>query len=76
MNIPTKTFTKHPARLAERGRPRSSTRSSPGHEITDGELAAADPYEQLAASKRIAAMLASGKQAWLYVDGRSATEAS
>jgi hypothetical protein len=76
MNVPTKTSTKHAARLAGRGRPRSSTRSSPEHEITDAELAAADRYEQLAAHKRIAAMLASGKQAWLYVDGRSATEAS
>ena len=41
-------------------------------EITDAELAAADQYEQLAAYKRIAAMLASGKQAWVYVDARSA----
>jgi gamma-glutamylcyclotransferase (GGCT)/AIG2-like uncharacterized protein YtfP len=35
-------------------------------EITDAELAAADQYEQLAAYKRVAAMLASGKQAWVY----------
>ena len=41
-------------------------------EITDAELAAADQYEQLAAYKRIAAMLVSGKQAWVYVDARSA----
>ena len=41
-------------------------------EITDAELAAADRYEQLAAYKRVAAMLASGKQAWVYVDARSA----
>ncbi len=41
-------------------------------EITDTELAAADQYEKLAAYIRIAAMLASGKQAWLYVDARSA----
>jgi|SRR6185295_11313088 len=41
-------------------------------EITDAELAAADQYEKLAAYIRIAAMLASGKQAWLYVDARSA----
>jgi len=41
-------------------------------EITDAELAAADQYEQLAAYKRVAAMLASGKQAWVYVDARSA----
>lgn len=41
-------------------------------EITDAELAAADRYEQTAAYKRIAATLASGKRAWLYVDARSA----
>src|SRR4249919_1330685 len=35
-------------------------------EITDAELAAADEYEKLAAYIRIAAMLASGKRAWLY----------
>ena len=32
-------------------------------EITDAELAAADQYEQVAAYKRIAVILASGKQA-------------
>jgi gamma-glutamylcyclotransferase (GGCT)/AIG2-like uncharacterized protein YtfP len=41
-------------------------------EITDAELAAADRYEQLAAYKRITAMLVSGKRAWVYVDSRSA----
>jgi gamma-glutamylcyclotransferase (GGCT)/AIG2-like uncharacterized protein YtfP len=40
-------------------------------EITDAELAAADQYERLAAYKRVAAMLASGKQAWVYVDARA-----
>jgi gamma-glutamylcyclotransferase (GGCT)/AIG2-like uncharacterized protein YtfP len=45
-------------------------------EITDAELAAADQYEQLAAYQRVAAMLASGKQAWVYVDARSAPGAS
>lgn len=40
-------------------------------EITDAELAAADRYEELAAYKRIAATLASGKQAWVYVDACS-----
>ena len=44
-------------------------------EITDAELSAADEYEKLAAYIRIAAMLASGKRAWLYVDARSAPEA-
>lgn len=45
-------------------------------EITDAELAAADQYEQRAAYTRVAAMLASGKQAWVYVDARSAPRAS
>ena len=44
-------------------------------EITDAELAAADRYEQVAAYKRVVAKLASGKQAWVYVDSRSAREA-
>jgi hypothetical protein len=41
-------------------------------EITDAELAAADRYEALAAYKRVAAVLASGKKAWVYVDARTA----
>ena len=41
-------------------------------EITDAELSTADRYEQVAAYIRIAATLASGKQAWVYVDARSA----
>jgi gamma-glutamylcyclotransferase (GGCT)/AIG2-like uncharacterized protein YtfP len=45
-------------------------------EITDAELAAADQYERLAEYKRIAAMLASGQQAWVYVDARSAPGAT
>jgi gamma-glutamylcyclotransferase (GGCT)/AIG2-like uncharacterized protein YtfP len=45
-------------------------------EIADAQLAAADQYEQCAAYKRVAAMLASGKQAWVYVDARSAPGAS
>ena len=45
-------------------------------DITDAELAAADQYEQLAAYKRVAATLASGKQAWVYADARSAPGAS
>jgi gamma-glutamylcyclotransferase (GGCT)/AIG2-like uncharacterized protein YtfP len=40
-------------------------------EITDDELARADEYE-VAAYKRVTAMLASGKQAWVYVDARYA----
>jgi hypothetical protein len=40
-------------------------------EITDAELARADRYE-VDAYRRVAAMLASGKQAWVYVDARFA----
>ena len=39
-------------------------------------LAVADHYEQLVAHRRVAAMLASGKQAWVYVEARSAQGAS
>jgi hypothetical protein len=39
-------------------------------EVSEVELAAADRYEKIANHHRIAATLASGKQAWLYVDGR------
>jgi gamma-glutamylcyclotransferase (GGCT)/AIG2-like uncharacterized protein YtfP len=41
-------------------------------EVSDAELAAADRYEQVANYKRVAATLASGKRAWLYVDARTA----
>jgi gamma-glutamylcyclotransferase (GGCT)/AIG2-like uncharacterized protein YtfP len=37
-------------------------------EITDVELASADHYERLGGYKRIPANLASGKQAWVYVE--------
>lgn len=40
-------------------------------EITDAELAAADRYEALAAYRRIVGTLASGKEAWVYIDARS-----
>jgi len=39
-------------------------------EVTNAELAAADQYEQVATYKRVAAMLASGKRAWVYIDAR------
>jgi hypothetical protein len=42
-------------------------------EITDVELAAADEYE-VAAYKRIAVVLASGLDAWVYVDARYAPD--
>ena len=41
-------------------------------EITETELAAADRYEKPAAYRRISVILASGKQAWVYVEARSA----
>ncbi|MGH7468867.1 MAG: gamma-glutamylcyclotransferase family protein [Longimicrobiales bacterium] len=38
-------------------------------EVSDSELANADQYEP-AGYKRISALLASGKQAWVYADAR------
>jgi gamma-glutamylcyclotransferase (GGCT)/AIG2-like uncharacterized protein YtfP len=40
-------------------------------EITAAELTLADEYEQAAAYRRIAVMLASGKEAWVYVHASS-----
>jgi gamma-glutamylcyclotransferase (GGCT)/AIG2-like uncharacterized protein YtfP len=37
-------------------------------EVTDADLAAADRYEERASYARIAGTLASGKDAWVYVD--------
>lgn len=45
-------------------------------EISDAELAAADVFEQRAAYTRVCARLASGKQAWVYVEARSAPSAA
>jgi gamma-glutamylcyclotransferase (GGCT)/AIG2-like uncharacterized protein YtfP len=36
-------------------------------EISDAELASVDAYEATFSYKRVAAMLASGRQAWVYV---------
>lgn len=44
-------------------------------DVTDAELAAADEYEARADYVRIAVTLASGREAWVYVDGRSAPRA-
>ena len=41
-------------------------------EVTDAELASVDAYEAAFSYKRVAAMLASGRQAWVYVDARHA----
>lgn len=43
-------------------------------EITDAELAAADRYERLGAYERVTGTLASGRQAWVYLDAGSARE--
>ena len=37
-------------------------------EITEADLSSADQYEQRASFARVAGTLASGKQAWVYVD--------
>jgi predicted acetyltransferase len=44
-------------------------------DVTDADLAAADAFERPADYRRIAATLASGKRAWLYVHASSATPA-
>jgi gamma-glutamylcyclotransferase (GGCT)/AIG2-like uncharacterized protein YtfP len=44
-------------------------------EITDAELARADQYE-VAAYKRVAVVLVSGKEAWVYVDARPPSAAA
>ena len=65
----------HHANVTFNGRSDSRVRGA-AFEITDVELAAADAYEQLAGYVRIAAVLASGKQAWVYLDARTAPGAS
>lgn len=65
----------HHANVTFNGRSDSRVRGTV-FEITEAELAAADQYEQVAAYKRIPARLASGAQAWVYVDGRSAPGAA
>lgn len=65
----------HHANALFNGRNESRVRGTV-FEITAAELEAADKYEQIAAYKRIAARLASGKQAWVYVEARTAPEVS
>jgi hypothetical protein len=43
-------------------------------EITDAELAGVDEYEAAFSYKRVAAMLASGRQAWVYVHAHGASK--
>lgn len=45
-------------------------------EITDAELASVDEYEAAFLYKRVAAMLASGRKACVYVDALSAPDGS
>lgn len=42
-------------------------------DVSDAELAAADKCEAAFFYKRVAATLASGKRAWVYVDAQTAT---
>lgn len=65
----------HHANVTFNGR-QDSRVSGTAFEITDAELAAADLYEQRAAYKRMAVMLASGQQAWVFVDARSGPEST
>ena len=58
----------HYANVTFNGRNDSRVRGTV-FEISDAELAKADQYEP-AGYKRISAMLASGKQAWVYADAR------
>jgi len=61
----------HHANATFNGRTESSV-SGTTFEITDAELAAADEYERPAGYTRIIATLASGKQAWVYIEASSA----
>jgi hypothetical protein len=65
----------HHANVTFNGRTDSRVRGTV-FEVTDAELAAADRFEEPAAYTRIAAMLASGKRAWVYVERRSMPGAS
>jgi hypothetical protein len=71
--VATSGKTHHPI-VKFNGRPESRV-SGTVFEITDEELANADRYE-VAAYTRVAAVLASGKKAWVYVDARFAPGAS
>lgn len=56
----------HHANVTFNGR-RDACVSGMAFEVSDEELAAVDRYEEAAAYKRIAAVLASGRRAWVYV---------
>jgi len=59
----------HHANVKFNGR-KDSRVSGTVFEVTDVELAAADQYELPAAYQRIAVVLASGKESWVYVSAR------
>jgi gamma-glutamylcyclotransferase (GGCT)/AIG2-like uncharacterized protein YtfP len=63
--VSTSGKTHHP-NVTFNGRPDSRVTGT-AFEITDAELASADHYETLGGYQRIGVVLASGKQAWLYV---------
>ena len=72
--VTARTGRTHHANVVFNGRAESRVQGTV-YEVTEAELAAADRFEEPAAYQRIAATLASGKEAWLYVDARSATKA-
>jgi gamma-glutamylcyclotransferase (GGCT)/AIG2-like uncharacterized protein YtfP len=57
----------HYANVVFNGRPESRI-SGMVFEVTDAELAAADEYEQDADYRRIVVVLASGREAWVYLN--------
>jgi gamma-glutamylcyclotransferase (GGCT)/AIG2-like uncharacterized protein YtfP len=61
--------TRHHAIVSFTGRDDSRVRGTV-FEVSESELASADEYEP-AGYKRVSAMLASGKRAWVYADARS-----
>jgi hypothetical protein len=65
----------HHVTAAFTGRPESRM-GGMAFEVTDAEIGLADTYEQRAAYTRIHVMLASGRQAWVYVYARSAPRRS
>jgi gamma-glutamylcyclotransferase (GGCT)/AIG2-like uncharacterized protein YtfP len=61
----------HYANVIHNGRSDSRIRGTV-YEVADADLAGADQYEQDAGYHRIVATLASGKQAWVYLNDRPA----
>ena len=61
---------RHHANVVPSGQPESRVAGTV-FEVTEAELAAADRYEAPAAYVRTQVLLASGRQAWLYVHRRT-----